>query len=186
MRISIVGTSGSGKTTLAKALAGELAIPRIEMDAINWQAGWRDLNGGDAPEFARRTALATAAENWVCDGNYSSVQPIVWARATHLIWLDYPRPTIMRRVLLRSLARALDGRELWPGTGNRETWRRWLDADHPIRWAWDSWARNREKYGRLIETGQTAHMTVLRLRHPREAAGVVARLMAQRRQGGPA
>jgi adenylate kinase family enzyme len=180
IRVSIVGVSGSGKTTLAKALAAELAIPRIEMDAINWQAGWRDLNGGDRAEFARRTTLATAAEAWVCDGNYSSVQPIVWARATHLIWLDYPRPLIMRRVLWRSLVRALSGRELWPGTGNRESWRRWLDADHPIRWAWDTWARNREQYGRLIAAEPTAHMTVLRLRHPREAAGVAARLRAGR------
>jgi adenylate kinase family enzyme len=183
MRISIVGTSGSGKTTLAKALAAELGLPRIELDAINWQAGWRDLNGHDAAEFARRTAAATAADDWVCDGNYSVVRPIVWARATHLVWLDYSRWVIMPRVLRRSALRALDGRELWPGTGNRESWRRWLDADHPIRWAWDSWPRNREKYGRLIDGEETAHMEVFQLRHPREAVRLAAALKAERALG---
>ena len=180
MRISIVGTTGSGKTTLAKALAAELGLPRIEMDAINWQAGWRDLNGNDVAEFAKRTTLATAADSWVCDGNYSAVRPIVWARATHLIWLDYSRWVIMPRVLRRSVLRALDGRELWPGTGNRENWRSWLDAEHPIRWAWTSWARNRETYGRLIEAEETAHMQVFRLRHPREARFLIASLKAER------
>ena len=47
MRIAVVGTSGSGKTTLAKALAAQLALPYIELDALNWQAGWRDLSRND-------------------------------------------------------------------------------------------------------------------------------------------
>ena len=44
----------------------------------------------------------------------------------------------MGRVLRRSLLRAWSGRELWPGTGNREDFRRWLRKDHPIRWTWDT------------------------------------------------
>jgi len=35
MRIAVVGTSGSGKTTLARALAAQLALPHIELDAVN-------------------------------------------------------------------------------------------------------------------------------------------------------
>ena len=49
----------------------------------------------------------------------------------------------MRRVIWRSFSRAVTGRELWAGTGNREEFRRWLDKEHPIRWAWDTWAKNR-------------------------------------------
>ena len=43
IRIAVVGTTGSGKTTLAKALAAQLGLAFIEMDALNWQTGWRDL-----------------------------------------------------------------------------------------------------------------------------------------------
>jgi len=44
MRIAVIGTSGAGKTTLARRIAGRLKLPHVELDAINWQAGWRDLN----------------------------------------------------------------------------------------------------------------------------------------------
>ena len=41
MRIVVVGISGAGKTTLAHRIAALLT--HIELDAINWQSGWRDL-----------------------------------------------------------------------------------------------------------------------------------------------
>ena len=43
MRIVVIGASGAGKTTLARWIAGQLGLPHIELDAINWQPGWRDL-----------------------------------------------------------------------------------------------------------------------------------------------
>ena len=42
MRFAVVGTSGSGKSTLAERIAKALDIPFIELDAINWQAGWQE------------------------------------------------------------------------------------------------------------------------------------------------
>jgi len=166
MRISVVGTSGCGKTTLATALARELALPRIELDAINWQAGWRDLQTHEPEEFKRRTAEAVAPEAWVCDGNYAMVRGIVWARATHLIWLDYERPLIMWRVISRSFVRALDQKELFGG--NHESFRHWLDKEHPIRWAWDTFLRRRKEYEALLTEPSNAHLAVRRLRHPGE------------------
>lgn len=176
MRISIVGTSGSGKTTLAIALSKALGIPRIELDGVNWQADWRDLNTHDPAEFVRRTEVEVAAEAWVCDGNYSTVQPVVWRRATHVVWLDYGRSVVMARVIRRSVVRAVSGRELWAGTGNREDWRRWLDREHPIRWAWDTHAKNRAKYAARLAAPEAAHLTVIRLRHPQEAAALPDKL----------
>ena len=171
MRISIVGTSGCGKTTLAIALAREFGLPRIELDAINWQAGWRDLQVHDPEEFKRRTAEAVASHAWVCDGNYAMVRPIVWARATHVIWLDYERPLIMWRVISRSFIRAIDQRELFGG--NRENFRHWLDKEHPISWAWDTFHRRREEYEALLAERGNAHLSVRRVRHPREVTDVV-------------
>jgi adenylate kinase family enzyme len=177
-RIAVVGTSGSGKSTMAERLSVALGVPCVELDAINWQAGWRDLQTHDPEEFKRRTAAATAGEAWVIAGNYSLVRPIFWPRLTHVVWLDYDRPVVMRRVLWRSLVRAIGGKELWPGTGNRERASQWLDKEHPIRWAWDTHAKNRERYASMAADPANAHIAFLRLRQPREAEDVVARLAA--------
>jgi adenylate kinase family enzyme len=176
MRISVIGTSGSGKSTMAKRLSAAFGLPHIELDAVNWQPGWRSLDAEDPVEFLRRVEAEIGGEAWVTDGNYSTVRGAIWARATHLVWLDYDRPVIMRRVITRSVARALDQRELW--SGNRERWRDWLHASHPIRWAWDTWKDRRARYEAMLADRANAHLTVLRLRHPREAGGVVERLAA--------
>jgi adenylate kinase family enzyme len=180
MRIAVVGTSGAGKTTLARQIAAGLNVPYIELDAINWQAGWRDLNTHEPEEFQRRVFAALSGEAWVSDGNYGgAVGPSTLRRATHLVWLDYERPVVMRRVLWRSLVRAVDRRELWPGTGNRERVSQWLDKEHPIRWAWDTHASRRARYEEVLARPENAHLTVLRLRHPREAGDAVRWLSAR-------
>jgi adenylate kinase family enzyme len=175
VRIVVTGTSGAGKTTLARRLARDLAVPHIELDAINWQAGWRDLTRHDPALFMERVAAAIGPAAWVVDGNYGPVRAMVWRRATHLVWLDYERGVIMRRVIARSLSRAVLRTELW--AGNRERWRTMLHRSHPIRWAWDTWARRREEtMGRLAQA-EYAHLSVLRLRHPRDVGWAIGQLM---------
>lgn len=176
MRIVVVGTSGSGKTTMARRLSQALDAPQIELDAINWQPGWRDLNSHDPEEFIRRVAEAAAAEAWVADGNYSKVRGVLWPRATRFVWLDYDRSVIMPRVIRRSFARAIGGRELWEGSGNTESFRRWLDPEHPIRWAWDTWARKRAELEAIFGAPEWTDRPLHRLRHPREARPLIERL----------
>jgi adenylate kinase family enzyme len=175
MRIVVVGTSGSGKTTLAKALAAQLALPYIELDALNWQAGWRDLVRNDPDEFVRRVTLAVAADAWVVDGNYGLVREFVWRRATHLVWLDYDRAVVMYRVIRRSLVRAMLRTELW--AGNRERWLHMLRPSHPIRWAWSTWRRRRREFEERIGQRDFADLVVFRLRRPREAEKLPRQLM---------
>lgn len=176
MRIAVVGTSGSGKSTLAERLAEALDVPFIELDAINWQPGWVALQTEDRAEFVRRVEAAVAQDAWAFAGNYSSVRDIVWRRATDLVWLDYPRSVVMSRVIRRSIVRAVDRKELWPGTGNREEWRMWLDPEHPIRWAWSTYHRRKREYGERIADRRWSHLRVHHLTRPRQAAELVRRL----------
>jgi adenylate kinase family enzyme len=131
MRIVVIGTSGAGKTTLANKLAAKFDLPCIELDGPQWQPNWQALTETNPKEFVRRVSAATTAPAWVSDGNYAIVRDLIWNRATHLVWLDYSRPVIMRRAIKRSIVRAFDQTELW--AGNKEDWRRWLHASHPIR-----------------------------------------------------
>ena len=178
MRVTVSGTSGSGKTTFAATLAKAIGARHIQLDAINWRPGWVDLHGTDPEEFRRRVAEAVAEDAWVSCGNYSQVRPLLLARATHAVWLDYPKRVVMARVLRRSFHRAWTREELWPGTGNTETFRRWLDKEHPIRWAWDTYDRRRRRIDAEMADPALAHLQKHRLTDPGEAAPLIAKLAA--------
>jgi adenylate kinase family enzyme len=176
-RIAVVGTSGSGKSTLARRIGVALGLPVVELDAINWQPGWRGLNEHDPELFRARVAEAISGESWVTDGNYSDVRAMILARMTDLVWLDYSRAVVMARVIRRSFARATSHREIWPGTGNMERFSNWLDPEHPIRWAWSTHHKRRERYGALARS-QPPGVIVHHLRHPRDADRLLERLRA--------
>lgn len=178
MRIAVIGSSGAGKTTFSRTLGRRLGLPVVELDAINWQAGWRDLVTHDPEAFVRLAGEALAGERWITDGNYSLVMAHVWPRVTDAVWLDYPKAVVMGRVIRRSISRALTRRELWPGTGNREDWLRWLDKGHPIRWAWDTFESRRARYEALFADPALAHVRVHRLTRPGDAPRLEARLAA--------
>jgi adenylate kinase family enzyme len=168
-RIAIVGASGSGKSTLARTLSERLHIAHIELDALNWQAGWRALSIEAPEEWSRVVAHAIREDRWIADGNYSrGALPQILPRATDVIWLDYARPVIMTRVLRRSLLRAISLEELWPGTGNHEDFRRWLRKDHPIRWTWDTYLSGNERREALLSDPALAHVRKHRFRTPAE------------------
>ena len=179
MRVLVMGSSGSGKSTFGRKLAAALGAPHTELDAINWRPGWVDLSKTDPDDFVRRVADFVAGDAWVTDGNYNVVRPTILRRATHLIWLDYERSVIMPRVIRRSFQRAIDKRELWPGTGNTEQFRNWLKKDHPIRWAWDTFDRRRKGYTEMFADPKLQRLSLHRLRHPREADPLIARLKAE-------
>ncbi|MFZ5720189.1 MAG: hypothetical protein ACOY5Y_12095 [Pseudomonadota bacterium] len=176
MRVAVIGSSGAGKTTFAGTLAKALGVAHIDLDAITWQPGWVALHEADPDEFLRRCEAAMAVDAWVSCGNYVR-RPSLLARVTHLVWLDYSRAVVMSRVVRRSFARAVAGQELWPGTGNRETFARWLDKGHPIRWAWDTYARRKAQYEALFADPAHAGIEKHRLRRPGEADDLIRRLV---------
>lgn len=174
MRIVVVGTSGAGKTTMARAIASALSLPHTELDSLYWGPDWEALGDANPAEFLRKVSAAASIDAWVIDGNYAVVRDLIWRRATHLVWLDYSRVRVMYRVIKRSVARAIDQKELW--SGNKENWGKWLRPSHPIRWAWNTWKKRRSNYERLLDGPVYSHLVILRLQKPIAAARVVAQL----------
>jgi adenylate kinase family enzyme len=180
MRIVVVGCSGSGKTTMARRLGRALGVPHTELDALNWDPGWRNLTTEDPAEFHRRIAVVAAGEAWVLDGNYTKARDVHWSRATAFVWMDPPLHVVMAQVIWRSFSRAVSKRELWAGTGNKELFRKWLGKEHPIRWAWDNRPMIRRRYADWFAGGLYEGRPVYRVTNAREGEALVRHFVSAR------
>jgi adenylate kinase family enzyme len=178
MRVVVIGTSGSGKSTMAAAIGQRFGVTVVELDALNWRPGWEAVSRTDPPAFFRAVDEATAGDAWVVAGNYTMVRHIVWARATHLVWLDYPRWVVMARVIRRSFGRAWRRETVWGG--NQEGFRLWLDPSHPIQWAWRTWQSNRTATISRLSEAAAAHLVVVQVMRVRDAPKVLERLTPPR------
>lgn len=154
-RLLVAGSSGAGKTTMARRLSAILGTPRYELDALHHGPGWVKR-----PQFEADVEAFSGGPCWVTEDQYhSALGDLLWERADTLIWLDLPRRTVMQRVVRRSLVRASTRRELW--NGNREGFRDWVDPEHPIRWSWAQYDRDREETAERV--GRHPRLTVIRL-----------------------
>lgn len=157
-RIVVVGTSGSGKTTLAKQIAQQLQIPHVELDALNWEPNWIEA---PIDIFRSRVAEATSGDRWVVDGNYSRIRDLVWSRADTVVWLDYPLPLVLRRIIGRTVWRGVSQVELW--NGNRETLQKAFSKDSMILWVLKTYHRKRRDYPLLFQRSDYQHLTIVHL-----------------------
>ena len=162
-RTVVVGTTGAGKSTTAARLAAALSVPRVEMDAINWQADWIALTDTDVPLFRSRVAEAVRGDAWVVDGNYSVARDIVWPRATAIVWLNYPFGLIFSRLTRRTLRRTLGHETLWAGNKERLT-THLFTRDSLFLWAFKSHWRRQRTLGKLFQEPEQAHLRLLRMR----------------------
>ena len=162
-RISVVGTIGSGKTTCAREISKRLGIPLIELDSLHWEANWVE-----APNtvFCERVMQSLHGDSWVVDGNYHQVRDIVWSRADTVVWLDYSLRIIMARLVRRTLKRALTHEKLW--NDNQEHLRSLFTPDSVFWWALKTYRRRRREYPVLLGRNENSHLTVVRLRSPKE------------------
>ena len=167
MRVAVVGTSGSGKSTFARRLAQARGVPFHELDLINWRPGWFSRSEQEPEAFIADVDAATALPEWTMAGGYSKVRPLIWSRATHLVWLDLPRWLVMQQVVWRSLQRAASGGDVFPGC--REDWPRLISAEHPIRWAWDTYHRRKRQFSEMLAEPAYGHLEVIRPTNRAEA-----------------
>jgi hypothetical protein len=160
-RVAVIATaSGCGKTTFGRALAERLAVAFVELDALNHQAGWREL---DATELRRRVEPLVERDAWVIDGSYrGKLGDLVLASADTVVWLDLPRRVWLPRLVRRTARRVVLRETLW--NGNRETFRGvFSGSDSLVAYALRTAPRRRQRYPREL-----ARYRVARLRTPTE------------------
>jgi len=129
-RINLIGTSASGKSTLGRKLSDLLDSPYVEMDTLFHGPNWSQA----PPEvFRARVADAVNAPRWVLDGNYH-------------------KPN-MYRAVGRAVRRSWTQTELWPGTGNRESFRQnFFSRDSMILWTATSHKQRRRLYSQIEQS----------------------------------
>jgi shikimate kinase len=175
----VIGTSGSGKSRFARQLAAALKIPYLEMDRLYWKPNWQEPND---EEFFSILEHALSGDAWVLDGNYTRTTHIKWLRANLVVWIDYSFPLTLYRVIKRSILRAWKKQELWPGTGNRESFMRLFSKDSMVLWALSHYASNKGKFEELMATESYAHIEFVRLRSLKEAAALIQNLTNRNQQ----
>src|SRR4029077_5576650 len=102
---------------------------------------------------------------------------LVWKRADTVIWLDPPPAVIFARLFGRALRRIRSGAGLWPGTGNRETFRnQFLSRETLFWWALKTHRRRRRELPVVLARPEHAHLVVHRFRRTTEAKTWLSRL----------
>ncbi len=170
-RINIVGASGSGKSTLSRKLSEILSVPHIEMDAIFWQPNWKEPD--DDTFFTKLSAEISRFPNWVLDGNYTRTIPIKWNNVQLVVWLDYSFIRTIFQSLKRSIIRAFGEKELWTGTGNKESWHRLFSKDSIVLYTARTHGKVRKKYELIIRNRSYSHIQFVRCRSPKEAEKII-------------
>ena len=163
-KINVVGTSGSGKSTFAQNLSNTLSIEYIEMDALFWGENW--VSPQDE-EFWKKLKNSLNKKEWVLDGNYTSTIPLKWKHVDTVIWLDFSFSRTIFQAFRRAVIRISTNKELWVGTGNKESFRRtFLSKDSVLLWTLKTYKRNRTNYKKMMTLKKYSHIKFIRLSSP--------------------
>ncbi len=123
----VIGCAGSGKSTLARQLASRTGLPLVERDELGVL--------GSAGYLAAIAQMA-ARPRWIPGAAPYYADELVYPVADTVIFLDYPKPLVLWRVLQRTLGIELFRR---PADAHRpQGLAAWRDRGHPVRWAWTS------------------------------------------------
>lgn len=99
MKIAILGYSGSGKSTTTKYLGELFHIPYLYMDTVYWAENWQER---DRDEALSMVSEFMKNDNWIMDGNYSSLlQKERLEQADYIIYMSFSRWVCLWRVLKR-------------------------------------------------------------------------------------
>jgi adenylate kinase family enzyme len=167
-RVLVIGPCGAGKSTLARELATHLDLPLHHMDRLNWKSGWVET---DEAELRAKQRALVADEAWLIEGTYGGTLDERLPRADTIVYLDFPIPLCVWRVVKRVLTlRGLTRPDMTEDCPER--------LDLIFLWyvaSWNSGPRKR------LERKLAPHADkVVRLRSPREAEAWLDRLLTSR------
>jgi adenylate kinase family enzyme len=157
-RILVIGNSGSGKSTLAKRLSERLRLPYFASDHFFWEPGWKPASHDRVCLQVNDVLLESA---WILDGNFDEEHEHVWKQADCIIWLDYPRSTILKQIVTRNLRWAITRQRSW--SGNKWTMQRAISG---IRHAIQSYPLKKQIYPCWLS--ELSGIVVYRFRTKRE------------------
>lgn len=164
-RVLVVGTSCAGKSTFARRLSALTGQPYVELDELFWGPEWTPK---PKDEFVSRVQWAASQGSWIIEGNYGAVREVLWPRATAVVWLNYPLPTVFLRGLRRTVRRCTSGEELWHG--NRESARRsFLSKESILVWILTTHRRRNHLFASLRRDNVYPQLEWIELRRPRDA-----------------
>ena len=157
--IAIVGSTCSGKTTLAKHLSKILQIPHIELDAIYWGPNWI---AKPFPEFREIVEEISNRDCWIIEGNYLSVQDIVFSKAELVIWLNFSFPIVFYRALTRTVKRMITQEEIF--SGNKERFfEQFFTKDSLLYWVIKTYKKKKDNMRFIFEHDIYSNMKKIEL-----------------------
>ncbi|GAA1967743.1 adenylate kinase [Amycolatopsis minnesotensis] len=139
-RILVYGVTGAGKSTMAARIAARTGLPWHSVDDLTWEPGWVEVA---AEEQRRRIAAVCEGERWVLDSAYGKWLDVPMARVQLIVALDYPRWLSLGRLVRRTIARAVDRREVC--NGNTESLGQMFTRDWIVWWHFKSFRRKRDR-----------------------------------------
>jgi len=80
------------------------------MDSLFWKANWEKPTD---EEFFSKIQAITSQPSWILCGNYTRSRHLIDPQCDTLIWLDYPFPLVMSRLLRRTVFRGRKHQLLW-------------------------------------------------------------------------
>lgn len=89
MKIQIIGYSGAGKSSLARKIANFYKISSLHLDSVKFYGNWQERTKLEQEKIIKR--FLEENENWVIDGNYTSIIPERFIEADLVIFLDFNR-----------------------------------------------------------------------------------------------
>jgi adenylate kinase family enzyme len=168
-RIVIIGPSGSGKSTLARRMGEILNIEVIHLDRVHWRPGWVEPPDEQFEADVREVA---ARDRWVIDGNYGRKQGFTLPRADTIVWLDFPMPLCLWRIITRVLTYSGMSRpDLPSGCPETPDW-------EFTKWVWNFPRHERPKIIRQLARLR-ADQRVIVLKSPREVEAFTRELAAR-------
>ncbi|MFB7250895.1 AAA family ATPase [Microbacterium sp. NPDC056234] len=131
------------------------------------------------PEFLDDVRAFAAEDRWVTEWQYTSkgTDEILPPRAQLVVWLDYPYRVVRSRLLRRTLGRSILRTRIYNGNVERPIWRLVATRDpeeNILAWQTRTLGHWAERMPGIAD--DFPHLTIVRLRHPREADAWLARI----------